>query len=139
MLSKKSLYGKDKSPQKNYNEELLNTRLTLRKKSYFKYFAIKRGVIEALPREFEEDPKERHLLKILPNSDILNFLNNYYNQYLNNFTEIYQSISSIEQNFDLNFINDNKLYIILLKILNNILSNKFENNIGDNELLKKIL
>ena len=127
------------------NESRINSRLSLRKKNYNKIFNNKRMLVSELETLFPQESVYNYdLLKILPNIQILKIIQNMNHQsLLDNRTELLQCLFSIDFNMNQNsndtvvFINEKKIYIFLIDLLEQAVNINNKNNTS--QLIFKIL
>jgi hypothetical protein len=127
------------------NDSRINSRLSLRKKNYNKIFNNKRMLVSELETLFPQESVYNYdLLKILPNIQILKIIQNMNHQsLLDNRTELFQCLFSIDFNMNQNsndtvvFINEKKIYIFLIDLLEQAVNINNKNNTS--QLIFKIL
>ena len=131
------------------NESRLNNRLSLRKRNYNNIIYNKRMLIseieELFPQDSENNLYNSNLLKTLSNQQILKVIIEMNGKllYNENLTELIQCLFSLDYNMNQNlmntiiFMNDNKIYIFLVDLLEQIIN---INNMNNNaQLIFKIL
>ena len=135
------------------NESRTNNRLNLRKKKCNQILMNKRFLLSEIESIFtnsssQELPNElskNNLMKILSNEDILKLINEINSKLFgdNNLTELFQCLYSLDFNMNQNlletviFMNENKIYIILVDLLDQIVNSNIMNN--KSQLIFKIL
>ena len=135
------------------NESRTNNRLNLRKKKCNQILMNKRFLLSEIESIFtnsssQELPNElskNNLMKILSNEDILKLINEINSKLFgdNNLTELFQCLYSLDFNMNQNlletviFMNENKIYIILVDLLEQIVNSNIMNN--KSQLIFKIL
>ena len=135
------------------NENRINNRLSLRKRNYNKIIFNKRMLISEIEQLFPQESSQEsennlynsNLLKTLSNEQILKIINGMNGKlfYGENLTELIQCLFSLDYNMNQNlmntvvFMNDNKIYIFLVDLLEQIINiNNMNNN---SQLIFKIL
>jgi len=135
------------------NENRINNRLSLRKRNYNKIIFNKRMLISEIEQLFPQESSQEsennlynsNLLKTLSNEEILKIINGMNGKLLygENLTELIQCLFSLDYNMNQNlmntvvFMNDNKIYIFLVDLLEQIINiNNMNNN---SQLIFKIL
>ena len=135
------------------NENRINNRLSLRKRNYNKIIFNKKMLISEIEQLFPQESSQEsennlynsNLLKTLSNEEILKIINGMNGKLLygENLTELIQCLFSLDYNMNQNlmntvvFMNDNKIYIFLVDLLEQIINiNNMNNN---SQLIFKIL
>ena len=151
MNEKYSIFEK-RLESSDLNESRINYHLSLRKKNYNKIISNKRKLmseIESLfPRDTSQETSDNlsnnNLLKILQKEEILLLINKTNGKINNNnLTELFQCLFTLDFNLNQNlldtiyFISNNKIYIFLVDILEQLFNSNNLNNIP--QLIFKIL
>ena len=135
------------------NENRINNRLSLRKRNYNKIIFNKRMLISEIEQLFPQESSQEsennlynsNLLKTLSNEEILKIINEMNGKLLYGeiLTELIQCLFSLDYYMNQNlmnnvaFMNDNKIYIFLVDLLEQIINiNNMNNN---SQLIFKIL
>ena len=140
---------------KDINESKMNYHLSLRKKAFNKILNNRRKIFSEINslKENSSFISNNDLFQILTNHQILETINNMMNEnslMINNLTEIFQCLFSLDFHINqnsidsINFIEENKIYIFLILLLEKIFnysSEKIEyiNNESHIQLINKIL
>ena len=148
-MNAKNFISENRINSSELNESRLNNRLSLRKRNYNNIIYNKRMLIseieELFPQDSENNLYNSNLLKTLSNQQILKVIIEMNGKllYNENLTELIQCLFSLDYNMNQNimntiiFMNDNKIYIFLVDLLEQIINiNNMNNN---SQLIFKIL
>ena len=151
-MNRKYFNMQEKISLNDLNESRINNRLSLRKKNFDKIMHNKRKLIYEIEMLFPKDISKEtsntlhnnNLLKILSNEQIYMIINQMKgNLHLDNLTELFQCLFSLDYNIDQNlsetitFINNTKIYIFLVDLLEQIVNSNNMNN--SSQIIYKIL
>ena len=151
-MNKKNFDINEKITLNDLNESRNNNRLSLRKKNFDKIMHNKRKLIYEIEMLFPQDTSKEssnnlpnnNLLKILSNEQIYIIFNQMKGKLiLDNLTELFQCLFSLDYNIDqylletIAFINNNKIYIFLVDLLEQFVNSNNINN--SSQLIYKIL
>ena len=151
-MNKKYFDINEKITLNDLNESRNNIRLSLRKKNFDKIMHNKRKLIYEIEMLFPQDTLKEssnnlpnnNLLKILSNEQIYIIFNQMKGKLiLDNLTELFQCLFSLDYNIDqylletIAFINNNKIYIFLVDLLEQFVNSNNINN--SSQLIYKIL
>ena len=151
-MNKKYFDINEKITLNDLNESRNNIRLSLRKKNFDKIMHNKRKLIYEIEMLFPQDTLKEssnnlpnnNLLKILSNEQIYIIFNQMKGKLiLDNLTELFQCLFSLDYNIDqylsetIAFINNNKIYIFLVDLLEQLVNSNNINN--SSQLIYKIL
>ena len=150
-MNKKYFDINEKITLNDLNESRNNNRLSLRKKNFDKIMHNKRKLIYEIEMLFPQDTSKEssnnlpnnNLLKILSNEQIYIIFNQMKGKLiLDNLTELFQCLFSLDYNIDqylsetIAFINNNKIYIFLVDLLEQLVNSNNINN--SSQLIYKI-